>query len=375
MSRDGAFPVGSAARGNVPLPQISGYEVLAEIGRGGMGIVYRARQLEPPRLVALKTILDGRFASEHDRQRFRNETETVAALDHPNIVAIYDVGQQDGLRFFSMRLLTGGSLADAKRPELREDMRRIAELVAEIAGTIHDAAPARRAPSRSEARQYLARRAGSAARHGFRIGEASFRARRADGARGTFGLAWLHGPRAGLGRSLDHHHGNRCLRPGSDTLRFAHGPAPFDASSAREALAKLQDEPPSPPTKSNPRVPRVLEVICLKCLEKVPGRRYPSALALADDLRRWLAGEPIIAKPASAAVRTWLWVRRRPAQSALALALAAAITLGTTSAVILWQKADAPSERRLTRERTRRTRQQRSVSDDPRAQRLTHPRT
>src|SRR5262249_17430599 len=119
-------------------PVVPGYELLGEIGRGGMGVVYRARQLKPNRLVALKMILEGQLATKHDVLRFENEAEAVAALDHPNVVPILEVGQSERLHYFTMPLLTGGSLAEAQ-PRLAADLRAVARLLIEIAGAVHHA--------------------------------------------------------------------------------------------------------------------------------------------------------------------------------------------------------------------------------------------
>lgn len=324
------------------LPDLPGYEVIEEIGRGGMGVVYRARQLSPARDVALKMILDGRFASVHDLQRFHNEAEAVAALDHPNIVPILEVGQHDSLHYFSMRLLTGGSLDDFN-PAIAGDWRAISRLMIDVASAVHhahqrgvlhrDLKPANILLD-DEGRPHvtdfgLAKRVSD--------GKALTEAGAVMGSPGFMAPEQALGDPAGITTATDVY--------GLGALLYAllTGRAPFTASSVRETIERLHTEPPESPSRINRFIPRPLEIICLKCLEKEPSRRYPSAEAMADDLEHWLAGEPIAARPASPATRAWLWVRRRPTHAATAAALVALALAGIAlgAAKWAWAQADA----------------------------------
>jgi eukaryotic-like serine/threonine-protein kinase len=339
------------AQSSAPLPEISGYEVLAEIGRGGMGVVYRARQIHPSRHVAIKMILDGRFASRRDLRRFRNEAEAVAALDHPNIVSVHEVGEHQGLQYFSMRLLEGGSLADAGT-NLFNDPRRVAELLAEIAGAIHHAHQRGVLHRDLKPANILLDENGRPHVTDFGLAKRVLAQDDLTAPGALVGSPGFMAPEQASGDPSTVTTATDVYGLGAILYSVLTGRAPFEAASARESLSKLQDEPPEPPTKRNPRIPKPLEIICLKCLEKDPARRYPSAQALADDLGRWLAGEPIVARPSPTAVRVWLWIRREPVKAVLAISLAATVTLGAASTLVLWRKAvehlsDALHEKKL----------------------------
>jgi serine/threonine-protein kinase len=331
-------------------PVIPGYELLEEIGRGGMGIVYRARQLKPSRLVALKMIREGQFATPHDVLRFENEAEVIAALDHPNVVPILEVGQAQGLHYFTMTLLTGGSLAEAQ-PRLAGDPRGVARVLIEVAGAVHHAHQRGILHRDLKPANILLDEAGRPHVTDFGL------AKRAQGGTG------LTQPGAVLGSPGYMAPEQAGGDPGAITTvtdvyglgailyALLTGRAPFEGRSFHETLARLQVEPPEPPSRVNRGVPAPLELICLKCLEKEPARRYPSAAAVAEDLRRWLAGEPITARPVPTTVRAWLWIRRHPTQAGLAAALALALVVGTAVATSLWLRAEASLDaERNTRE-------------------------
>ncbi len=315
-----------------------GYEILDELGRGGMGIVYRARQVALNRLVALKVIKSAEFASEAELIRFQNEAEAVARLDHPHIVPIYEVGRQAGQRFFSMRLIPGTSL-DKKLAEFAADVGASARLVATIAdaiqhaherGILHrDLKPAnilldeRGEPHVTDfglARQIEAE---SGLTHsGYPVGTPSYMSpEQVRGDKGSFTTAT---DVYGLGSIL---------------YALLTGHAPFLGSSLAETLDKVRGTAPEPPAEVNARVPRDLEVICLKCLEKDPQRRYPTARALADDLRRWLGGEPIEARPVGPATRAWMWCKRNPLPAALGVLCVMAILGGLAGMTWKWREA------------------------------------
>jgi serine/threonine-protein kinase len=311
------------------LPSIPGYELGGVLGHGGAGVVYRARHLRLNRAVALKVLLAGPFARPEERGRFLREAEAAAGLRHPNIVQVHDCGEFDGRPFFTMEYVEGGTLSQ-KLSGTPLPARDAAALVAALAdavraahagGIVHrDLKPSNvlltsdGLPKVSDFG--LARRIGGGAgltRTGEAMGTPSYMA--PEQARGDKSAAGPAVDVYGLGAIL-----YECLT----------GRPPFRAETATATLQQVLADDPAPPARLNPRVPRDLETVCLKCLEKDPRRRYPTAAALADDLRRFQAGEPIAARPAGAARRLGKWVRRRPTAAALLAAgvLFAAALLG-----------------------------------------------
>jgi WD40 repeat protein len=306
------------------------YELLGEIARGGMGIVFRARQRSLSRLVAVKVMRAGPLASPGDARRFRNEAEAAAGLDHPNIVPIYEVGEDRGGSFFSMKLADGGSLA-SRTDEYAARPRAAARLVATVAravayahqrGVLHrDLKPSNiLLDDRGEplvADFGLARRLetdSELTRTGAVLGTPAFMApEQATGQKGAVTTATdVHG----LGAIL---------------YTLLAGRPPFHGESPLETLDHVREHAPEPPRSIRHAVDRDLETICLKCLEKEPRRCYNSALALAEDLERWLAGQAIRARPVRSAERVWRLCRRHPratALAALALAFAGSTLLG-----------------------------------------------
>jgi serine/threonine-protein kinase len=299
------------------LPRIPDYDVEALLGRGGMGIVYRARHLPLNRLVALKMLIAGSYAGPPERARLQLEAAAIAGLRHTNIVQVHDVGEHEGLPFFAMEYVEGGSLAQ-KLVGTPQPARPAAALLATLAeaievahkgGIVHrDLKPANILLTLDGTPKIadfgLARHFdGEAAQtlSGARLGTPSYMApEQVIGKTGTIG------PAADV------------YALGALLYEMLTGRPPFRCETASETERQVLADEPVPPARLNPEVPRDLDTICLKCLRKEPGRRYGSAAALADDLRRFLEGRPIQARPVGLPARFWRWCRRKPAEAALA---------------------------------------------------------
>ena len=322
-----------------PLPAIPGYEVLGLLGRGGMGVVYKVRQLRLNRLAALKMVLAGAHAVPEDAVRFLAEAEAVARLHHPNIVQVFACGDHDGRPYFEMEFLAGGSLADRLdgTPWAPRDAAELVETLARALAEVHrlgivhrDLKPANillaadGTPKVADfgLAKWLDGDSGLT-RTDVVLGSPSYMA--PEQARGKAGAV---GPAADL-YSL-----------GAVLYELLTGRPPFRAATALETLEQVKAAEPVAPRRLQPRLPRDLETVCLKCLHKEPQRRYGSAAALAEDLRRFGAGEPIRARPVGVVERAWRWCRREPALSTLAAALAAAVVVGFLGVATQWWRAE-----------------------------------
>jgi WD40 repeat protein len=322
------------------------YQLLEELARGGMGVVYKAKQLSLNRLVALKMILAGSLASPADVQRFHVEAEAAANLDHPNIVPIYDVGVHSGMHYFTMKLVEGGSLADRLKAEpsaasgsdVGRGHRASARLLAKVARAVHFAHQRRILHRDLKPANILLDAAGEPHVTDFGL------AKRVEGdSRLTQSGAIVGTPSY---MSPEQASGKRDVSTAADVYglgavlyEMLTGRPPFRAETPLDTLFHVLHDEPARPRAVNPRADRDLETICLKCLDKEPGRRYGSAEALAEDLERWLAGEPIHARRSSVAERTVKWAKRRPAVAGLATLVVLVAGLGVSGVVWKWREA------------------------------------
>jgi WD40 repeat protein len=329
------------------------YELHGVLGQGGMGVVYRARQLSLNRPVALKMIRAGAWAGDDEVRRFQNEAEAVANLDHPRIVTVHEVGQFQGRHYFSMKLIEGPSL-DQQLGDFAARPRDAAGLVAEIARAVHHAHQRGVLHRDLKPSNILLDPEGRPHVTDFglakRLEEGG--ARSVSGA--IVGTPPYMSPEQAAGQRGAITTATDVYGVGTILYALLTGKPPFQADSVLETLEQVRQRAPEPPSKENRRVPRDLEVVCLKCLEKDPHRRYDSAAALADDLERYLADKPIMARPAGSLERGWRWCRRNPVVAG-SLSAAAAALLAVAGLSLLYahrQARDAVRIRQLATERT-----------------------
>ena len=320
------------------LPRAGDYEFLRELGRGGMGVVYEARQRSLNRRVAVKMLLAGAWARPEFKPRFRAEAEAAARLRHPGIVTIHEVGEFDGQPFFAMELVAGPSLSELVRtqplppPRAARYVRLVAEAIAHAhaAGVLHrDLKPSNvllDADDQPRVTDFgLAKQLDSATdltRAGDLLGSPSYLAPEQVAGAPATAASDLYSLGAILYELLT-------ARP------------PFAADSVAATLQQVVQAEPVPPSRLNSRVPRDLETICLKCLRKEPARRYGRAADLSADLARFEAGQPILARPVPAGERLVLWTRRQPVLAGVSLALAGALVLGFAGVLTQWRRAEA----------------------------------
>jgi hypothetical protein len=325
-----------------PLPTIPGYEVLGELGRGGMGVVYKARQAGLKRLVALKMILSGVHAGTQELARFRGEAEAISRLQHPNIVQIYEVGEHEGRPYFSLEFVDGGSLDKkiAGQPLPPCEAATLAEALARAMEAAHQQGVVHRdlKPANVLLQAHGSPSVGLGVPKITDFGLAkqldASNAQTRSGA--IMGTPSYIAPEQAAGRKE--------IGPAADVYALGAilyemltGMPPFRGETPLDTILLVLSQEPVPPRRLVPKVPRDLETICLKCLEKTPGQRYATAEALADDLRHFLSGETIQARPAGAVERSWRWCRRNPVPASLLVVVTLLlIVVSMGSAFGLW---------------------------------------
>jgi WD40 repeat protein len=315
-------------------PSIAGYAIEGILGRGGMGVVYKARQTALNRIVALKMLRTGDSADADEIDRFRAEAEAVARLQHPNIVQIFDVGQQEGRAYFSLEYVTGGTLANKLRgtPLLP---RAAAQLVEQLANTIQYAHERNILHRDLKPSNILLTPEGQPKIADFGLAKKldTDDGRTRTGA--VVGTPSYMAPEQAWGQSK--HVGPRVdvYALGAILYECLTGRPPFQGATVMETLDQVRKREPVPLRALNPSVPRDLETICLKCLQKEPARRYLTARDLALDLRRFLDGEPVVARPLGAVGRLWRTARRHPT-AALATVLTVLTLLFGVGGGLAW---------------------------------------
>jgi hypothetical protein len=370
--RNGPTSGGESARaagappGLGKVPYFGDYELLAEIARGGMGVVCKARQVSLNRIVALKMILlVGPLAGARELQRFKAEAEAVANLDHPNIVPVYEVGEHRGQPYFSMKFVEGGSLAD-RVSELVQDPQRTAALLARVARAVHFAHQRGILHRDLKPANILIDRNGTPLVSDFGL------ARRLEGESGLTSTGAIVGTPGYI--APEQARAERQLTTAADVWALGAmlyecltGRPPFQANNPVETLQRVIGSDPAWPRTLNPRADRDLGIIALKCLRKDPAQRYESAGALADDLERWLRGEPIRARSVGLLERSCRCARRNPAVAALTLAVVLALVLGTAAASFLVVAARHAAMRAEAERRDAEAAHQRAVEEKKRA--------
>lgn len=376
-----SWPLSSAERGSrgrqvftgkVALPEVPGYDILRELGRGGIGVVYLARQTSLNRLVALKVLRSGPHANAEERGRFHQEAEVVARLRHPNIVHVYEVGEHNGVPFLALEYVEGGSLGD----RLRGDPQPIAGAVALVetvaraidhahqAGLVHrDLKPANilvqpRSPDSGLADCFskitdfgLAKRLDDPNQRtasGDIIGTPSYMAPEQAGGRGQVGPA------------------TDVYALGAILYELLTGRPPFKGATAVDTVVQLIHQEPVRPGSLRPDLPRDLETICLACLSKEPSRRYPSAAALADDLERFRRGQPILARPVGPFERAVKWAWRHPLPATLLAVILLVALVGFLGVTWQWRTAADARDRLLVE--TREKEQERQQAEQARTE-------
>jgi hypothetical protein len=319
---------GSAAEGSETLPDIPGYAIEGVLGRGGMGVVYKARYLALKRTVALKMILGSGHAGAQERLRFKAEAEAVARLQHPHIVQVFEVGEHQGLPFCALEFVDGGSL-DKKLKDQPLPPRQAAQLVATLADAMHLTHSRNVVHRDLKPANVLLTADGVPKVTDFGLARQLDSDSERTHAGAVMGTPSYMAPEQASGQTHE-------AGPAADTYALGAilyacltGRPPFQSANVVETLDQVRQQEPVAPRLLQPKVPRDLETVCLKCLRKQPEQRYASARELGEDLGRFLRGEPVTARPVGPMERAWRWCRRNPVVAGLATAVTVVLIVAT----------------------------------------------
>jgi TolB-like protein/Flp pilus assembly protein TadD len=317
--------------------QLGDYELLEVVGRGGQGVVYRAHQKSLNRTVALKTISMGSWATEAHLKRFRREAEAAASLEHPGIVAIYEVGERDGSCYFSMRFVEGGQLDQVIKREPMS-IRPATELILKVARTVHYAHEHGILHRDIKPGNILLDAKGEPLLTDFGLARLVEAESTVTQTKEVMGTPSYMAPEQAVGNNAAVSSATDVYGLGAVLYQLLTGHPPFAGGTTYETIKLVLDTEPRQPRLLNPKIDRDLSTICLKCLEKDPKRRYASALALAEDLEHWLKHEPILARRTGFFARARKWVRRNPSTAILVTLL---VALAAASGGVVWNRVFA----------------------------------
>jgi eukaryotic-like serine/threonine-protein kinase len=330
----------------MPMPsRVGEYEILGELGRGGMGVVYKASHARLRRVVALKMLPGGEFASDGYRARFLTEAEAVARLQHPNIVQIFDFGEWTGttggrpVPYFTLEYVAGGNLNTQLNGNPQQPDRAAGWLLT-LARAVHYAHGQGIVHRDLKPSNVLVTAEGQLKLCDFGVAKLVTGSAHETLGGLLVGTPEYMAPEQAQGQAQHAGPAADVYALGAILYAMLTGRPPFQSASMLEALEQVRSQEPVPPRRLRPSVPRDLETICVKCLQKDPRRRYASAAALAEDLDRFLARRPILARPATLPEQAWKRARRRPTEAMLVSAIAATAVLGLTLVLWQWRRAE-----------------------------------
>src|SRR5438128_1080356 len=349
---DGAVDATSALRGSAAarsarmLTDFGDYELQEEIGRGGQGVVYRARQKSLNRIVALKVIGLGHWATEAHLKRFRMEAEAAAHLDDPRIIPIYEIGERDGACYFSMKFIEGGQLDKIVGSELMP-VRKAAELTAKLARTLDYAHQHGVLHRDVKPGNILIDTKGEPHLTDFGLARLVETESTVTRTLEVLGTPSYMAPEQAAGKNTQLTRATDVYGLGAVLYQLLTGHPPFAGATTYETVRIVLETQPRQLRLCNPKVDRDLETICLKCLEKEPAKRYASAEALAEDIERFLRNEPIRSRRSSRFEHVWRWCKRKPLVASLIAVLILVVAVGMAG--VLWELPRVQEERALVR--------------------------